>query len=68
VRLRNQRPTRLSHERDVGVKCRWNLGCLASQACTLGWCGCRDFTDAYRSYDQDEEHNRARAGLLPMPE
>ncbi len=29
-----------------------------------------DFTDAdaYRAYDQDEEHNRARAGLLPMTE
>jgi Stress responsive A/B Barrel Domain len=29
-----------------------------------------DFTDAdaYRAYDQDEEHNRARAGLLPMAE
>ena|ERR1700722_19346427 len=27
-----------------------------------------DFTDAdaYRAYDQDEEHNRARAGLLPI--
>jgi hypothetical protein len=24
--------------------------------------------DAYRAYDQDEEHNRARAGLLPMTE
>jgi Stress responsive A/B Barrel Domain len=29
-----------------------------------------DFSDAdaYRAYDQDEEHNRARAGLLPMTE
>lgn len=29
-----------------------------------------DFTDAdaYRAYDQDEEHNRARAELLPMTE
>jgi hypothetical protein len=29
-----------------------------------------DFTDAdaYRTYDQDEEHNSARAGLLPMAE
>jgi Stress responsive A/B Barrel Domain len=29
-----------------------------------------DFTDAdaYRAYDQDEEHNRVRAGLLPMTE
>ncbi|MFI5063335.1 MAG: hypothetical protein ACHP9Z_05070 [Streptosporangiales bacterium] len=29
-----------------------------------------DFTDAdaYRACDQDEEHNRARAGLLPMTE
>ena len=29
-----------------------------------------DFTDvdAYRAYDQDEEHDRARAGLLPMTE
>jgi hypothetical protein len=24
--------------------------------------------DAYRAYDQDEEHNRARAGLAPMAE
>ncbi len=24
--------------------------------------------DAYRAYDQDEAHNRARAGLLPMTE
>ena len=24
--------------------------------------------DAYRAYDQSEEHNRARAGLLPMTE
>ena len=24
--------------------------------------------DAYRAYDQDEEHNHARAGLLPMTE
>ena len=24
--------------------------------------------DAYRAYDQDEEHNRARAGLLAMTE
>ncbi|HEY7262063.1 MAG TPA: Dabb family protein [Trebonia sp.] len=29
-----------------------------------------DFTDvdAYRAYDQDAEHNRARAELLPMTE
>ena len=29
-----------------------------------------DFSDAdaYRAYDQDEQHNRARAGLLPMTE
>ena len=29
-----------------------------------------DFTDteAYRSYDQDPEHNQARAGLLPLTE
>ena len=24
--------------------------------------------DGYRAYDQDEEHDRARAGLLPMTE
>ena len=24
--------------------------------------------DAYRAYDKNEEHNRARAGLLPMTE
>jgi hypothetical protein len=29
-----------------------------------------DFADAdtYRAHDQDEEHNRARAGLLPVTE
>jgi hypothetical protein len=29
-----------------------------------------DFTDAdaYRAYDRDKEHNRARAGLLPLTE
>jgi hypothetical protein len=29
-----------------------------------------DFADAaaYRAYDRDEGHNRARAGLLPMTE
>ena len=29
-----------------------------------------DFTDedAYRAYDQDDDHNRARAALLPMTE
>jgi hypothetical protein len=26
------------------------------------------FTRRVRAYDQDEEHNRARAGLLPMTE
>ena len=30
VSSRNHRSTRLSHELDVGVKCKWNLGCLAS--------------------------------------
>lgn len=45
----------------------------------MGWTGqgrvrggggaiCRLGTDvgAYRAYDQDEEHDRARVGLLPM--
>ena len=35
-RSRNHRSTRLSHELEVGVKCRWKRGCLASQALTLG--------------------------------
>lgn len=29
--------TRLSHDLDVGVKCRWMRGCFASQARTAGW-------------------------------
>ena len=31
VSSRNQRSTRLSHDDEVGVKCRWNRGCLSSQ-------------------------------------
>jgi phage terminase large subunit GpA-like protein len=31
-----KRSTRLSHEAEVGVKCRWKRGCLASHAFTLG--------------------------------
>jgi hypothetical protein len=31
VNSRNQRSTRLSHDEEVGVKCRWNRGCFSSQ-------------------------------------
>ncbi|CAN5210543.1 hypothetical protein BH20ACT8_BH20ACT8_03040 [soil metagenome] len=37
VRFRNQRSTRFSHELDVGVKCRWNRGWVASHLATPGW-------------------------------
>ena len=36
VSSRNQRSTRLSHDEEVGVKWRWNRGCLASQFRTSG--------------------------------
>ena len=36
VSSRNQRSTRFSHDEEVGVKCRWNRGCLSSQAFTSG--------------------------------
>ncbi len=36
VKFRNHRSTRFSHELEVGVKCSWNRGFLASQAVTLG--------------------------------
>ena len=32
VSSRNQRSTRLSHDDEVGVKWRWNRGCLSSHA------------------------------------
>src|SRR5215218_8002867 len=35
VSSRNQRSAMFSHELDVGMKCRWNRGCLSSQATTL---------------------------------
>jgi hypothetical protein len=31
-----KRSTRLSQLEPVGVKCRWNLGCLSSHALTAG--------------------------------
>src|SRR5208283_3917672 len=31
VSSRNQRSTRLSHQAEVGVKCRWKRGCWANQ-------------------------------------
>src|SRR5215218_229993 len=37
VSSRNQRSAMFSHELDVGMKCRWNRGCLSSQATTLSW-------------------------------
>src|ERR1035437_9419413 len=35
VSSRNHRSTRFSQDEDVGVKCSWNRGCLASQATTF---------------------------------
>ena len=35
-RSRNHRTTILSHELDVGVKCRWKRGCFSSHAFTFG--------------------------------
>ncbi len=37
VSSRNHRSTKLSYELEVGVKCKWNRGCLANQALMLGW-------------------------------
>src|SRR6266850_1408008 len=35
VRSRKKRSTKFSHDEDVGVKCMWKRGCLASHALTL---------------------------------
>ena len=38
VSSRNQRSTRLSHDDEVGVKWRWNRGCLSSHLRTSSCC------------------------------
>src|SRR6266511_672006 len=37
VSSRNHRSTRFNHDEEVGVKCRWKRGRLASHALTLSW-------------------------------
>src|SRR6266540_4362405 len=37
VRSRNHRSTRFNHDEEVGLKCRWKRGRLASHALTLSW-------------------------------
>ena len=37
VMIAKNTSTRFIQLAEVGVKCRWTRGCLASQALTLGW-------------------------------